>query len=99
MKIKKGDNVQVIAGKDKGKTGKVLKAMPRDNAIIVEGLNMKKKHQRSRQQGQKGQIIQFSAPINASNVMILVDGKPVRVGAKIVGDKKVRVSKKTGKAI
>lgn len=99
MKIKKGDNVIVIAGKDKGKSGKVLSAIPKKNAIVVEGLNMRKKHQKSNRQGEKGRTVEFSVPMNVSNVMLLVDGKPTRVGAKVVGEKKVRVSKKTGKTI
>ncbi len=99
MKIKKGDNIIIIAGKDNGKTGKVLKAIPKENMVVVEGLNLRKKHQKAKAQGQKGQLIEFAAPINASNVMLVVDGKRVRVGSKVVGDKKVRVSKKTGKAI
>jgi large subunit ribosomal protein L24 len=99
MKIKKGDNIIVIAGKDNGKTGKILKAMPKENMVIVEGLNLRKKHQKAKGQGQKGQLIEFSAPIHASNVMLVVDGKGVRVGSKVVGEKKVRVSKKSGKAI
>lgn len=99
MKIKKGDNVIVIAGKDKGKTAKVLQAMPKESKLIVEGVNMRKKHQRPKQQGQKGQVIEFAVPVHVSNVMLVVDGKRVRVGSKVVGEKKVRVSRKTGKAI
>ena len=68
MKIKSGDNVTVITGKDKGLSGKVLKAFPREGKILVEGINKKKRHERSRQQGKKGQIIEVSYPIDASNV-------------------------------
>ncbi|MFA6520009.1 MAG: 50S ribosomal protein L24 [Candidatus Paceibacterota bacterium] len=68
MKIKKGDNVILIAGKDKGKKGKVVRVMPKDNKVIVEGLNMMKKHQRPRKSGEKGSMINMAMPINASNV-------------------------------
>lgn len=78
MKIKKGDNVIVIAGKDKGKSAKVLKAIPKKEQVIVEGLNMRKKHQKSRQKDKKGQVIEFAMPIHVSNVMLSVDGKRVR---------------------
>jgi len=78
MKIKKGDNVIVIAGKDKGKTAKVVKALPKDNKVIVEGLNMRKKHQRGKAKDQKGQVIEFAIPMHASNVMLVVDGKRTR---------------------
>jgi len=98
MKIKKGDNVIVITGKDKGKTAKVVKAIPKKNQVVVEGLNMRKKHQKSRQQGQKGQVIEFAVPMHVSNVMIVVDGKRPRVGAQMVAETKLRISKKTGKA-
>lgn len=88
-----------MAGKDKGKTGKVLRAMPADNKVLIEGLNLRKKHQKARQGGQKGQTIEFSMPIHVSNVMLIEGGKAVRVGSKVVGDKKMRVSKKTGKTL
>ncbi len=99
MKIKKGDKVIVIAGKDKGKTGKVTKAIPTESKVVVEGLNLLKKHRKARRSGEKGQIVEVSMPLHVSNVAILVDGKPTRVGVKVIGDKKVRVDKKTGKAI
>jgi large subunit ribosomal protein L24 len=99
MKIKKGDKVIVIAGKDKGKTGKVTKAIPTESKVVVEGLNLLKKHRKARKSGEKGQIIEVSMPLHVSNVAIVVDGKPTRVGVKVVGDKKVRVDKKTDKAI
>lgn len=99
MKIKKGDNIIVIAGKDKGKTGKVSRAIPTDSKVVVEGLNILKKHRKARRSGEKGQIVEVSMPMHISNVAIVVDGKPTRVGSKVVGEKKVRVDKKTGKAI
>jgi len=99
MKIKKGDNVIVIAGKDKGKTGKVIAAFPKDNAVLVEGINIHKKNQRAKKAGAKGQIIEKAMPINVSNVMISEGGKRVRVGRKVIAGKTVRVSKKTNKEI
>ena len=99
MKIKKGDNVIVIAGKDKGKTGKVIAAFPKDNTVLVEGINISKKHQRAQKSGAKGQIIDKMMPINVSNVVINDAGKRARVGKKIIGDKFVRINKKTGKEI
>jgi large subunit ribosomal protein L24 len=68
MKIKNGDNVKIIAGKDKGKTGKILKAMPKENLVVVEGLNLRKKHKKATSKDKKGQLIEIAAPMNASNV-------------------------------
>jgi large subunit ribosomal protein L24 len=99
MKIKKGDNVIVIAGKDKGKTGKVVAAYPAKNTVVVEGVNISKKHQRAQKSGSKGQIVDKTMPINVSNVVINDGGKRARVGKKLIGDKFVRVNKKTGKEI
>jgi large subunit ribosomal protein L24 len=99
MKIKKNDSVVVIAGKDKGKTGKVAKAMPKDDSIIIEGVNLKKKHERARKSGSKGQIVERAMPIHVSNVMLLEGKKGVRVGKKEIGGKNIRVSRKTGKEI
>ncbi len=98
MKIKKDDNVIVMTGKDKGKTGKVLKAFPAENKIIISGVNVKKMHQKARKEGQKGQMVEISAPFNASNVMIIdpKTGKGTRVGRKEVGGKNVRYTKKSG---
>ncbi len=98
MRIKKDDKVIVIAGKDKGKTGKVLKVFPVKNQVIVGGVNIKKKNQKPTKGGQKGQIIDKTFPIHVSNVM-LVDqktGKRTRVGKKLVGEKFVRFAKKSG---
>ena len=99
MKIKKNDNVIVISGASKGKTGKVLATMKNRDLIVVEGVNLKKKAQKATKAGQKGQIIEKLMPINVSNVMLVENNKPVRTGYKILKDKKVRVSKKTGKEI
>lgn len=101
MHIKKNDTVAVITGKDKGKKGKILKAFPKEGRVVVEGVNIKKRHQRARKGGQKGQIVDYPAPMHVSNVM-LVDsksGKPTRVRMKTDGSKKVRVSAKSGNAI
>jgi large subunit ribosomal protein L24 len=100
MKIKKDDMVLVITGKDKGKTGKVLKAMPKENRVIVEGVNVQTKHQKQTRK-EKAEIKHVEGPIDASNVM-LYDKKaaaPIKIGYKIQNGKKIRVSKKTGAAI
>jgi len=101
MKIKKGDNVKVISGKDRGKSGKVLKVLPAGNAVIVEGVNIRKKHTRSKREGQKGQVIQMPMPVHLSNVMLNCQtcNKPRRTGYKIFGNKKTRVCKKCGSEI
>ena len=75
MNIKKGDTVKILSGDDKGKTGKVLRAFPSDNKIIVDGANIIKKHERSRKEGQKGQVVERSMPMNASKVVRLEDVK------------------------
>jgi large subunit ribosomal protein L24 len=97
MKIKKGDTVVVIAGKDKGARGKVIQSYPKDDKVLVEGVNRVKKHTRitQTQRGAKsGGIITQEAPIHVSNVMLVHDGKPVRVGYKINEDgRKVRVAR------
>jgi large subunit ribosomal protein L24 len=93
MKIKKGDTVKVIAGKDKGKDGKVLAVNVKANTVIVEGVNMVTKHSKPSVANQNGGIIEKEAPLHVSNVMLLVDGKATRVGFKMDGDKKVRVAK------
>ena len=68
MKLKKGDNVKVITGKDKGKSGKIVRALPKENKVIIDGINMMKKHQRPRKSGEKGTMVNISMPIHASNV-------------------------------
>ncbi|MEV0715915.1 50S ribosomal protein L24 [Asanoa sp. NPDC050611] len=102
MKVKKGDTVVVIAGKDKGAKGKVIQALPRQDKVIVEGVNRVKKHERIRttQRGAKtGGIVTQEAPIHVSNVMVLdSDGKPTRVGYRTdENGTKVRVARSTGK--
>ena len=97
MKIKKGDTVKVIAGKDKDKEGKVLAV--KDGKILVEGVNMVTKHTKPSAQNQQGGIVNKEAYIDASNVMLVVNGKATRVGFKMDGDKKVRYAKATGEVI
>ena len=99
MKIRKGDTVKVIAGKDNGKEGKVLAVNAKNNTVLVENVNMVTKHTKPSAANQAGGIITKEAPINISNVMLVVDGKATRVGFKMDGDKKVRVAKATGKVI
>jgi large subunit ribosomal protein L24 len=103
MKIRKGDTVQIIAGKDKGKTGSVLTAMPRTEQVVIEGMNVVKKHQKNRRSRSQGQIIEKSLPIHVSNVALLEGDKPVRVGYSIEGEgekrKKVRVARPSGKKL
>lgn len=102
MKIRKGDTVKVIAGKDAGKTGKVIQILPEEKKVVVEGVNKIVKHMKSQQRGEKGQKFEFDAPVDVSNVM-LVDsktGKTTRVGYKMLENgEKVRIAKKTGEEI
>lgn len=98
MKIKANDTVLVIAGKDKGKKGKVIKALPNENKVIVEGVNIQTRHMKAKQE-QPAEIRKLEGAIDASNVMLLEGKDPVRVGYKLEGDKKVRISKKTGKKV
>ena len=97
MHVKRGDTVKVIAGKDKGKEGKVVTAIPSQNKVIVEGVAVAKRHQKARVQGQESGIINKEMPIDASNVMRVCPkcGKPARTGVQILGDgSKVRYCKK-----
>lgn len=99
MKIKQGDSVVVIAGKDKGKTGTVREALPQTDQVVIAGVNVVTKHQKNRQVRSRGQIVEVERPIHVSNVALAVDGKPTRVGYTITDGKKERIAKKTGKAI
>ena len=99
MKIKKGDTVKVIAGKDINKEGKVLSVDVKNAKVLVEGVNMITKHAKPSAANQNGGIIQKEAPIDISNVMYLHKGQATRVGFKMDGDKKVRFAKKTGEVI
>jgi len=98
MNFVKGDKVIVIAGKDKGKTGVIQKVLPKTNRVVVEGVNLRKKHKKPTQNNPEGSILEIYAPIDASNVMIVdpKTKKPTRIGHKIVKGKKVRVAKKSG---
>ena len=107
MKLKKEDNVIVISGNFKGKTGKILKVFPKKNRVIVEGVNLRKRHTKASQKNPQGGIIEKEAPINASNVMILdpKTSEPTRIGKKIIIDDKtgkkrsVRVSRVSGEML
>ena len=100
MHIKKGDVVRVIAGKYKGKEGKILKVFLKTNRVIIEGVNLVKRATRPSQQNPQGGIIEKEAAIHASNVMLVVNGKPSRVGTRILKDgSKVRYAKKTGETV
>lgn len=101
MIIKTGDKVLITTGKDKGKEGIVLKTLPNKNRVIVEGLNLMKKHVRPSGTDAQGGILETEAPIHVSNVMLVdpSNGLPTKVGFKIENDKKVRFSKKTGNAL
>jgi large subunit ribosomal protein L24 len=100
LKIKKGDKVVVIAGRDKGKQGEVLSVSPTDNRAVVGGVNVVKRHQRQTA-NQEGGIVSKSLPIHVSNLAVRdpKDGKPTRVGYKMVGEKKVRFAKRSGEVI
>jgi large subunit ribosomal protein L24 len=99
MKIKKGDTVKVIAGKDKGNTGTVLTVHTTTNQVTIEGLNVSKRHQKAKSKGTAGQIIEKSMPLNASNVALMEGDKTVRAGYSFEDGKKVRISRQSGKKI
>lgn len=101
MHVKKGDKVVVISGKDKGKQGTILEAYPKQNRVLVEGINIVKKHSKPSQLNPQGGIISREAAIHVSNVMPLdpKSGKPTRVGYKIENGKKVRVAKISGESL
>ena len=107
MKIRKNDNIVVIAGNDRGKTGKVLKVYPKTFRIIIEGINLRKRHTKPNQKNPQGGILEKEAPIHVSNVMILdqTNNEPTRIGSQIILDEKTgkkkiaRVSKATGEMI
>jgi large subunit ribosomal protein L24 len=99
-KIKKGDRVVLLAGKDKGRTGSVLKVFPKEERVLVEGVNMVKRHTRPSQADPQGGIKNKEAPLHVSNVAVVDSaGKPTRVGFRMEGDKKVRFAKTTGEVI
>jgi large subunit ribosomal protein L24 len=100
MKIKKGDTVQIITGNDAGKTGRVIKVFLDRDRVVVEGINMVKKHARPTQDNPQGGIIEKEATIHISNVMMVAAGKPTRLGYKTLEDgRKVKFAKKTGEVI
>ncbi|BCX15545.1 MAG: 50S ribosomal protein L24 [Candidatus Parcubacteria bacterium] len=101
MKIKKNDLVLVIKGKDRKRTGKVIKALPKENKVVIEGLNLVKKHIRPRRQGEKGKIVEVPRPIYVSNVKLICPkcGDATKVGYNIVDNKKKRFCKKCKKII
>lgn len=101
MKIKKGDNVLIIKGKDRGKIGKIIKVLPKENKVIIEGLNLVKKHIKPRRQGEKGKIVEIPRPISVSNVKLICQNcnKPTRVGYKFEGEIKYRYCKKCQQVI
>lgn len=101
MKFKKGDNVIVITGKEKGKKGAISRVLKTEDKVLIDGMNMMKKHRKPTRRGEKGSIISIAMPIHASNVM-LVDpksGKQTRIGKKKVGEKLVRIAKKSNQEI
>ncbi len=98
MKVKKNDTVLVVTGKDAGKTAKVLAAIPKTNKVVVDGVNVQKKHKKARSAQEVSSIVNQSGPIDASNVMVVCPscGKAVRVAYKVEGDKKARICRKCG---
>ncbi|MBM4401976.1 MAG: 50S ribosomal protein L24 [Candidatus Cloacimonetes bacterium] len=98
MKIRKGDNVKIISGKDRGKTGIVEKVFPRESKVLIAGINIVKKHVKKRSEREPGGILDLAAPISVSNVMLLCPkcGLPTRIGYQGAGKNKVRVCKKCG---
>ncbi|GKV66321.1 MULTISPECIES: 50S ribosomal protein L24 [Sporosarcina] len=101
MHVKKGDKVMVISGKDKGKTGVILTAYPKKDRVLVEGINIVKKHTKPNQENPQGGIVSREAAIHVSNVMVIdpKSGEPTRVGYKLEDGKKVRIAKKSGEAL
>ncbi|MFZ8806323.1 MAG: 50S ribosomal protein L24 [Minisyncoccia bacterium] len=101
QKIKKGDTVLVVKGKDKGKKGKVIKVIPKEARIIVEGVNLVKKHLKPKRIGEKGKIVEIPAPLSWANVRLICPScsKPTKVGFRFEGEKKVRYCKKCNKSL
>jgi large subunit ribosomal protein L24 len=98
MRIKKGDTILIVSGKDRGKKTKVLEVFPGEKRLVAEGVNLRKKHVRARKAGEKGQVVQIASPIDASNVKLICSkcGKATRTGFKVVNKNKVRICKKCG---
>ena len=100
MKLKKGDTVVVISGKDKGREGEIVQVLPKDNKVVVNGVNTAKKHSKPSRTNQSGGIIDRDMPVDASNVMLVHKGKPTRVGYQVDSKgAKVRIAKRTGEVI
>jgi len=98
MKIRKGDQILIISGKDRGKKAKVLRAFPKEEKILAEGINLRKKHLKPKRSGEKGQVVEFPAPIHISNAkfICLKCGGATKIGYKITEGKKYRICKKCG---
>jgi large subunit ribosomal protein L24 len=96
MKLIKGDMVKIVSGKDRGKTGAIIRVLPESGKVIIEGLNLVKKHSRPRKQGEKGQMVSVPRPLTASKVMLVCSSckEPTRVGGRMEGARKVRYCKK-----
>jgi large subunit ribosomal protein L24 len=101
MRIKKGDNVKMLSGKDRGKTGKVIRVDGKSGLLTVEGINIFKKHARPRKQGEKGEIVSVTRPVKAGNAALVCPSchQATRIGMRIEGDKKSRICKKCGATI
>lgn len=101
MNIKQNDNVIILTGKDKGKEGKVLRVLPKENKLIVEGVNVVKRHKKPHFMGQKGGVIEKAMPLDASNVALKdpKTGKPTRIGFEIKDGKKIRIAKRSGEKV
>lgn len=101
MNIKKGDQVKIVTGKDRGKKGKVMQVFPDKALVVVEGLNLRVKHTRPKKEGQKGEKVQFSAPMNISNIMLICPkcNKPTRIGYRVIETKKNRICAKCKEVI
>ena len=98
MKIRKNDHVLVISGKDRGRKSKIIKVLPKEGKVVIEGVNLRKKHVKPKKSGEKGQIVETPAPLNVSDLKLICSkcGKPTRVGYKIEGKRKYRICKKCG---
>ncbi len=101
MKLRKGDEIEVIAGKDRGKRGKISRVIPKEDQVVVDGVNVMKKHRKAGSDGSHGERVEMPFPIHVSNVMLVCPhtGKPTRVGYAEEGGEKVRISRRSGKAI
>ena len=101
MKIRKNDQVLVISGKDRGRKSKIIKVFPKEGKVVIDGVNLRKKHVKPKKSGEKGQIVETPAPLNVSDLKLICSkcGKPTRVGYKVEGKRKYRICKKCGQEI